>query len=279
MEQMLSLVVALTLSADLVRAPVGVSLVSRRAGVEKLAPKVASRVSELLISEGVDPLFAAVTNAQRLKKAGGGDVAACEARQQCALKLAGLLGPNAVLVTIDVSKLKNTLDLRLEALSVDAQAPLATADLSVDAANWKELSSAGLLSFAKEVRTKLVVKAEPPKPPDAPVTPQLEPPPPRLDPVWQEPVASRKPIGIVLVSVAGVAAVAAGVLLGLALGDRATFDASLVTQMGSRPASSLSPTTGPELLGRMNGLFIGALVSGAVALAAGGASVPFRLGP
>lgn len=276
---MLSLVVALTLSADLVRAPVGVSLVSRRAGVEKLAPKVASRVSELLISEGVDPLFDTVTTAQRLKKAGGGDVAACEARQQCALKLAGLLGPNAVLITIDVSKLKNTLDLRLEALSVDAQAPLATADLSVDAANWKELSSAGLLSFVKELKTKLVVKEAPPKPPDTPVKAQLEPPPPPPDPVPLEPVASRKPIGIVLVSVAGVAAVTAGVLLGLALADRATFDASLVSQADGRRLSSLPPMVGTELLGRMNGQFIGALIAGVVALAAGGIAVPFLLGP
>lgn len=276
---MLSLVIALTLSADVVRTPVGVAPTSRRPGVEKLTPKVAARVAELLIAESIDPVLDVTTTGQRLKKAGIADPTTCAAGQQCALRLASLLGPHAVLVSVDVSKFGASLDIRVEALAADATAPIASADMSVDAAKWKDLSSTGLLAFAKELKTKLVVKEEPPPPPlvvDKPVEPVLTPKDP--EPAPQVVAApSRRPIGIGLAVGAGVAAVVAGVLLVAALADKATFDASLLTTEDGRRLSSLPPMQGALLTQSLNTKLTGALIAGLIALAAGGASVPFFL--
>ncbi|MBM4782246.1 MAG: hypothetical protein GQE15_31590 [Archangiaceae bacterium] len=276
---MLSLVIALTLSADVARTPVGVAPTSRRPGVEKLGPKVAARVAELLISESIDPVLDVTTTGQRLKKAGIADPTTCAAGQQCALRLAALLGPHAVLVSVDVSKFGPSLDIRVEALAADATTPIASADLSVDAAKWKELSNSSLMAFAKELKTKLVVKSEPPPPPlvvDKPVEPVLTPKDP--EPAPQVVTApSRRPVGIGLAVGAGVAAVVAGVLLVAALGDKATFDASLISTDDGRRLSSLPPMQGALLTQSLNVKLTGALVAGLVALAAGGASVPFFL--
>lgn len=276
---MLSLVIALTLSADVVRTPVGVAPTSRRPGVEKLTPKVAARVAELLIAESIDPVLDVTTTGQRLKKAGIADPTTCAAGQQCALRLASLLGPHAVLVSVDVSKFGASLDIRVEALAADATAPIASADMSVDAAKWKDLSSTGLLAFAKELKTKLVVKEEPPPPSlvvDKPVEPVLTPKDP--EPAPQVVAApSRRPIGIGLAVGAGVAAVVAGALLVAGLADKATFDASLLTTEDGRRLSSLPPMQGALLTQSLNTKLTGALIAGLMALAAGGASVPFFL--
>lgn len=275
---MLSLVIALTLSADVARTPVGVAPTSRRPGVEKLGPKVAARVAELLISESIDPVLDVTTTGQRLKKAGIADPTTCAAGQQCALRLAALLGPHAVLVSVDVSKFGSSLDIRVEALAADATTPIASADLSVDAAKWKDLSNTSLMAFAKELKTKLVVKSEPPPPlvVDKPVEPVLTPKDP--EPAPQVVTApNRRPIGIGLAVGAGVAAVVAGVLLIAALGDKATFDASLISTEDGRRISSLPPMQGALLTQSLNAKLTGALIAGLVALAAGGASVPFFL--
>ncbi|MER2565694.1 MAG: hypothetical protein ABTQ32_33535 [Myxococcaceae bacterium] len=276
---MLSLVIALTLSADVVRTPVGVAPTSRRPGVEKLTPKVAARVAELLIAESIDPVLDVTTTGQRLKKAGIADPTSCAAGQQCALRLASLLGPHAVLVSVDVSKFGASLDIRVEALAADATAPIASADMSVDAAKWKDLSSTALLAFAKELKTKLVVKEEPPPPPlvvDRPVDPVMTPKDP--EPAPQVVAApNRRPIGIGLAVGAGVAAVVAGVLLVAASADKATFDASLLTTEDGRRLSSLPPMQGALLTQSLNAKLTGALIAGLIALAAGGASVPFFL--
>lgn len=274
---MLSLVIALTLSADVARTPVAVAPTSRRPGVEKLGPKVAARVAELLISESIDPVLDVTTTGQRLKKAGIADPTTCAAGQQCALRLASLLGPHAVLVSVDVSKFGSSLDIRVEALAADAPTPIASADLSVDAAKWKDLSNTSLMAFAKELKTKLVVKGEPPPlVVDAPVEPVLTPKDPEPAPVVVT-APSRRPVGIGLAVGAGVAAVVAGVLLIAALGDKATFDASLVDTGDGRRVSSLPPMPGALLTQSLNTKLTGALIAGLVALAAGGASVPFFL--
>lgn len=275
---MLSLVIALTLSADVARTPIGVAPTSRRPGVEKLGPKVAARVAELLISESIDPVLDVTTTGQRLKKAGIADPTTCAAGQQCALRLASLLGPHAVLVSVDVSKFGASLDIRVEALAADSPTPIASADLSVEAAKWKDLSNTSLMAFAKELKTKLVVKTEPPPPlvVDAPVEPVLTPSTP--EPAPQVVTApSRRPVGIGLAVGAGVAAVVAGVLLIAALGDKATLDASLIDTGDGRLISSLPPMQGTLLAQGLNAKLTGALIASLVALAAGGASVPFFL--
>lgn len=280
---MLSLVVALTMSADLVRAPVGVASISRRPGVEKVAPKVVSRVAELLISEGVDQALDVTTTQQRLKKAGSGDSTACAGGQQCALKLATALGPHAVLVTVDVSKFGAELDIRLEALAADATAPIATADVNVDAGKWKELSSSNLGAFVKELKGKLVVVETPaqvvPPKKDEPVATVLEPKP---KPQPLPPAAPKlRPVGFALVGVAGAAVVVTAVLLGLSAADHSRYQQSLIdpTSMMMTMRSSLPPEEGRRLLQGINDKLTGALITGLLAAVCGGVSIPFFLSP
>jgi hypothetical protein len=217
---MLSLIIALTVSADVVRSPVGVAPTSKRPGVEKLNTRIASRVAEVLVSEGLDGAIDVSTTGQRLKKAGIADPTTCAAGQQCALRLAALLGPHAVLVAIDVSKFGSALDIRLEALAADAPSPIATADLSVEATKWKEGSASAFTAFAKELKAHLVVKEEPRTPPPEPpppvvLTPRETPAPPA---VVERPSSSRRVIGFALVGTAAVAAVGA-IIFGV-LADR-----------------------------------------------------------
>lgn len=272
---MFCLVVALTLSADLVRAPVGVAAISRRPGVEKVAPRVVSRLGELLISEGVADALDASTTAQRLKKAGTVEASTCAGGQQCALKLAAALGPHAVLIAIDVSKFGASLDIRIEALPSDGDSPIATADVSVDAVKWKELSSASLLAFVQDLKAKLVITEPPPLPPtDPPKEIVLEPR--RLSPPAPAAAPKLRGVGITLVAVSGLAAVVSAIVLGLALSDQATFNASLLMPGGP---SSLSPMEGRQLAELVNTKLTVALITGLIAVVAGGASVPFFLSP
>lgn len=211
--------------------PLSVVATSKRPGAEAFGPKVAARVLELMKREQVSNTLDDGQTIKLLKAAEFPDPRACNGGRKCVKKLAVLLGPRAVVVSVDVAKLGKALSIHLEAIAADVAEPLAVADVTADSETWKEQSAVGIVTFTREMKSKL---SEPP-----PVSPPLPPPdPPRVTTLTPEPVSgapvelqkaatpSAPSIGPWIAVGAGAAALAtSAVFLGLGLSDKASYDA------------------------------------------------------
>ncbi|MBL8918938.1 MAG: hypothetical protein JNJ54_08785 [Myxococcaceae bacterium] len=261
------------------RAPVGVALTSRRPNADAFAPKVATRVAEILKREGVSDVRDDTRTTKELKAAGFSDPRTCNGGQTCSARLAVLLGPKAVLVGVDVARVGKSLAIHLEAFAADLSEPLAAIDITAREDKWADQSLADITKFARQVKERLSIEkpkvavAPPPPPPpvekkpgDAPVEPKLEPKPgggERPDvTATTEPAPSRVP-AIVVASAAGAAAITAGIFAGLAAADRATWDKNVTMQPdGSLGSATLTDTQVSQLAQGMNTKATVALGSG-----------------
>lgn len=260
------------------RAPVGVALTSRRPNADAFAPKVATRVVEILKREGVSDVRDDARTTKELKAAGFSDPRTCNGGQTCSARLAVLLGPKAVLVGVDVARVGKSLAIHLEAFAADLPDPLAAIDVTAREDKWADQSLADITRFARQVKEKLAIEkatvavAPPPPPPvekkpgDAPVEPKLEPKPgggERPDvTATTEPAPSKVP-AIVVASAAGAAAITAGIFAGLAASDRATWDKNVTMQPdGSLGSSTLTEAQVAQLAQGMNTKATVALGSG-----------------
>ena len=236
---------ALGQSAE-VRAPVAVVMTSRRPGSEAVAPKIAQRVFDSFKREGVGGLLDDAATGKELRSAGFSDPKSCQGTKACLGKLAILLGPHAVVVSIDVGKVGKTLAIHLEAVAADRDESLATLDVSASLNGWSDAMSAPIVVFVRDVKAGLelkkkgatVVDSPPPSPPlevartDAPKKTELVPPPKKDEPAVDlvDPGPS-KPPRVAAWVFAGSAAATAGVAVAFGVmsgGAKSQFDASLV---------------------------------------------------
>lgn len=265
---------AVLLAADS-PGPIAVVATSKRPGTEGLGTKVATRVLELLKREGVPDLLDDAKTVALLKEADFPDPRACNGGQKCAEKLALLLGPRAVLVSVDVGRIGKQLSIRIEAVSAVGPPSLSTADLMAPVDGWKEKSAVDITTFARGLKERLAA-APKPTPPlvDAPRPATLEPPPPPPTDLAAPAVVAAPRTAAWSTAAAGLAAaVTAAVFLGLGLADQArftslTFDDDISMQQGIR----LMSAERDQLAASGNLKFTLTLTSGLVALALGGVS-------
>lgn len=265
---------AVLLAADS-PGPIAVVATSKRPGTEGLGTKVATRVLELLKREGVPDLLDDAKTVALLKEADFPDPRACNGGQKCAEKLALLLGPRAVLVSVDVGRIGKQLSIRIEAVSAVGPPSLSTADLMAPVDGWKEKSAVDIITFARGLKERLAA-APKPTPPlvDAPRPATLEPPPPPPTDLAAPAVVAAPRTAAWSTAAAGLAAaVTAAVFLGLGLADQArftslTFDDDISMQQGIR----LMSAERDQLAASGNLKFTLTLTSGLVALALGGVS-------
>lgn len=230
-----SLVALALLGAD--AGPVAVVATSKRPGTEALGPKVASRVLELLKREGISNTLDDAQTLKILKDAEFPDPRACNGGQKCVQKLALLLGPRAVMVSVDVAKIGKSLAIHLEGLSATGGEPLAASDVSAAVDTWKEQSAVGIITFARELKQKL---AEPPPPPVAVAPPEPPPDAPKQTPIAPQPtVVSSTELtdeapsragrtgAWVAVGSGAAALILAAVFVGLGAGDKSSYDGKL----------------------------------------------------
>jgi hypothetical protein len=272
------------------RGPLAVALTSRRPNTDALAPKIATRVVEILKREAGAEVLDDPKTLKALKAAGFSDPRSCNGGQTCSARLAVLLGPRAVLIGVDVGKVGKSVAIHVEAFAADLPEPLAVADVTVREEKWSDQSLAELTTFAREVSTRLpiapaspAVAATPKKPADQPVAARLEPQDPsseRADLTTTAPATASKVPAIVVASGAGAALVVAGIFTGLAAVDRGTWNQNVVTQPNG--AIESSTLTQPELQALGSGLNTRAtvaLTSGLLAVALGGVATWLFLKP
>lgn len=286
---MLSLVLAVTLAqaAD-VRAPVGVVLTSKRPGAEAASVKIAGRVFDVLKKEGVGGLMNNAQTTKELKANGFSDPRTCQGTRSCLSKLAILLGAKAVVIGVDVGKVGKTLAIHLDAIAADQEKPLASLDVSSSFDGWSDAMSAPIVVFVRDVKAGLEIQRDEPPPPPPPVVvaPKVDDTPKKteLTPAPKEdPLVVAKPSSggvprAVPWALAGTAVAAAGgsVVLGiLGAGDKAKFNASLVSLPDGTQGSTLPESEAKALASSANtkiGLAIGTAVLSA---ALGGAAAYF----
>jgi hypothetical protein len=157
------LTAALTMSLLLSQnAPaVGVTISSKRPGTDEYPKKVADYVHALLKLEEMSATNDSDTRAA-LKKVQAADPRNCQGATLCLMKLAGMLGPEAVIIGVDVGKVQTQLALHLEAVSGNALESLAIADIVVESKNWSEQASSSLTEFVRQLKTKMRAKQNPP---------------------------------------------------------------------------------------------------------------------
>jgi hypothetical protein len=274
-----------------VRGPVGVVMTSRRPNSDAFAPKVATRVVEVLKREGVADVRDDARTTKELKAAGFSDPRSCNGGQTCSARLAVLLGAKAVVVAVDVAKVGKSLSIHLEAFAADAPDALAVADVTAREDKWADQSLADITTFARQLREKLKVEGKvavtpppPPPPPedkpkppptDKPVATKLEPKPSdeRTDVTDTAQPPSKAP-AIAVASLAGAAAITAGVFAALAASDRSTWDKNVTMQPdGTFSSSTLTQPQVQQLATSMNTKATVAVGSGAGALVLGGLAV------
>jgi hypothetical protein len=225
---MLTALTLLLLGAD--PGPLSVVATSKRPGAEAFGPKVAARVLELMKREAVSNTLDDGQTIKLLKAAEFPDPRACSGGKKCVKKLAVLLGPRAVVVSVDVAKLGKSLSIHLEAIAADVVEPLAVADVTADAETWKEQSAVGIVTFTRELKSKLTEPAPAAAPLPSPAPPRvatLTPEPVITAPVevQRAPTPSTPSIAPWIAVGAGAAAlVTSGVFLGLGLSDKARYD-------------------------------------------------------
>jgi hypothetical protein len=281
-----ALTVAVLAQSPELRAPVSVTLTSRRPNTDAFAPKVVARVVEVLKREGLADVRDDARTVKELKAAGFSDPRSCNGGQTCSARLAVLISPRAVLVGVDVGKVGKSLAIHLEAFAADLTEPIAVADITARDDKWADQSLADITTFVRQVKERLVVapakvavKPPPPPPPedkartDSPRKTELEP---RADTRrtdvtdTADPTSSKVP-AIVVASAAGVAAVAAIVSAGLAASDRSTWDRNVTMQPdGTLGSSTLTQGEVNALASGMNTKASVALGSGLAAVALGG---------
>lgn len=266
---MVALVVLLALAqAPASRGPFGVAVVSKRAGVEAIAPAIAARVQTALGTAGLQGVLTASELSRAFK--GKGDPRSCNAAPACLARFAAFAGPRAVLVGVDVGKVAKTLAIHLEAISAEGGASLAVADVTSTVDSYASDLDATLAAFVRE----LDAASKPPpalRLPDAPVAVRLEPLlAPDASPALVEGAVVTRPARVLPWVLVGTAAVATGVAAGFGvsgIADRNAYGASITTTSDGVRVSSQTDAQLEALANSTNAKATIALTSGLVAVA------------
>lgn len=281
---------------------VAVVVSSKRAGAEPWAEELAARVHAALKREGAPNVLDDKSTALRIKEAGFSDARKCQGAISCLANLALLLGPKAVVVSIDVGKVGSRLAVHLEATTSE-KASLASKDFVASVSNFVDESAVPIALFARELMARL---PSPPKPataqsvsspdapaniapeplsghpisasktkkPDLPVKVALESP----LAVAHEPAAEidggRTKPGTVPIALGGAAAASLGasvVFAVLAMQDKGAYDAARY-ELDGQVASRLSQSELDTLAQRGNARFTVALSTAVMGVALGALS-------
>lgn len=133
------------------RTPVAVMVSSKRPGSAQLASAVATRVTDAIAAESKG-LVLSDAEATRIAKR---DARSCNAVGNCLLSIAGALGSRAVVVGVDVGKIRNSVGVYLEAFAADSGESLAMADFTLPLDEWKSGLSQPMGVFVKALIEKL----------------------------------------------------------------------------------------------------------------------------
>ncbi len=232
-------------------APVAVVVSSKRPGADPFSANAATRVHAALLREGMkaSDLLDDVATGKKVKAAGFSDARKCQGGASCLLKLALLLGPNAVVVGVDVGKIGSNIAIRLEAVSSHTGKSLLLTDLTAPVDGWGDKAAVPIALFARQLIEKLntlqppspvVIVPQPAVPTDAPVVVALTPPP--TPPQIDAKRSSRTPKFLKwTLGIGGVAAggVSVGFLVS-ALNNRAKFNGGRTTTEAGEPATTLT---------------------------------------
>lgn len=283
---------ALVLSAALSQAPaqtrpeVAVVLSTRRPKVDAIAGKIAERAQAALVNEGIDSPLDPPAATRKLRTLGYSDPRKCQGAVPCLARLAKLLGPDAIVIGVDVGQIARSLAIHIDAVTASGDT-LASLDLTSSVDQWPSELSAPLAGLARKVADKLAPPAqEAPTPPvasDAPVAPPHDsapspPPLPTAETSATNPVVvtsappKRSLAAPIAVGATAVAAFAvAGVFGGLGLQDMNTFNASRYP-VGGQTASTLPQSRLDALSNSANTRFTIALSAAVVGAALGAGS-------
>ncbi len=147
-------------------AVVGVVLVSRRAGADDYAKKVAVLTATTLRNEGIDGVIDDSVATKRIRAAGHPDPRTCASAKPCLARLAFLLGKRGVVVGVDVGRIQKQLVVTLDAVASWSGESLQVVELTTRVDNFAEDASVGLTGFARALKDKLDA-ADPGTPPVA----------------------------------------------------------------------------------------------------------------
>jgi hypothetical protein len=272
------------------RGPVAVVLSTRRAHADQMAQKIAERVHSALVNEGIDSPLDVQAAAKKLKQLGYSDPRKCEGAVTCLARLAKLLGPNAVVVGVDVGQVAHSLVIHLDAVKADGEA-LATADATATVDKWAAELAAPLSDLAHKVADARSAAPSPPTPEmathpaDAPVRTASDEPPPSPPPLPSStatattgvtaPPPAHKSKGPAIACLAGAVASfgAAGVFGGLGLRDSQTVNQSRYTLNGQTASTlpqsridSLSSSANTKLTVSLSAALIGVALGAASAV-------------
>ena len=263
--------VLLSQTAPQKTSPIAVVIVSKRAGAESAAKKMADRTVLALRKEMLEVLDDA-QSVKALKAAGFSDPRKCQAIRSCLSKLAFLLGPDALVIGVDVGKVASTHAVHLEATTARGAEPLKIAEFDVEGTDWKDAALQPLTDFAHGLAAQLNPPPPPAPAPEVVAAPPVEPAPkpivlepkPAAAPPAPEVVAAPEPQPKLAAFVTGGSAVAAfvvsGVLLGMGMSDKATLDGARSMENGL-VTSSLTQSQIDALASSGNAKLTASLVS------------------
>lgn len=241
-------------------SPLAVVVSSKRPGADAFAGSAASRVHTALLREGVPP-GELLDDAAAMKKVKVADARKCQGGASCLAKIAVLLGPDAVVIGVDVGKIGTQLAVRLEAVSAKTGKSLMLSDVTAPVEGWGDTLAVPIALFARQLMEKVRAVEPAPTPPvpvvtrpppDAPVAVVLTPPPP------PPPAEVKQRAAPALKWTFGVGAVVgAGVSLGFLaagmstrgelLGKGTTVDGMKATLLTADAAEKLAATSNTQL--------------------------------
>lgn len=289
---LLLLQLAAAQSPEEMRSPVAVLLTSKRPGADKVAAKIATRVSDYFKREKVSGLLDNSAATKELRSAGFSDPRSCQGNRACVNKLAVLIGAHAVVVSVDVGKIGKTLAIHMEAVAADTDKSLGTLDVSSSLDDWSDALSAPIVVFVRDVKAglemkkveKVTVQEPPPSQPptvvanDTPKKVELVPAA-KVDDspaiVMTEP---GKPPKVAAWVFAGGAVVAAGAAIGVGVmagESKKKFDASLMTLPDGTTGSTLTQAQARQLADQANAGVPVSIASGVLSAALTAAATYF----
>lgn len=130
---------------------VGIAVVSNRSGGGQESAQLAKKAFEALKRENVPGLLTPEETEKRIRGTGFSDSRSCEGGQGCLRELATLLGPEAVLVSVDFVKVAKKNVAHLECTYAGPSVPLAQADVSAKQAEFNDKVAVAMTVFAREV--------------------------------------------------------------------------------------------------------------------------------
>lgn len=261
-----------------VRRVIAVVLSSQRKGAESIALPIAEHLQRSLAEVFPQGVMTPSEAAKALRAAGVKDPRTCAAKPDCLARLAGLLGPGAIVVGVDVGRILDQVAVHAEARSAEGAEPLAMLDLTAAVNGWRLPLSAAGDAFSRELEAAL--RPAPPKETDLPTradlalpgTPEPDGAARALQPSAPSARGSGRPLAWTFAGGAAVAAATAVTFGVLGQRDRSAYAQAGFTTADGAMGTSLSLAEAQALERSANGRATAALTGTIVAAVLAGTS-------